>query len=72
VLCVRKAIPTVGCKKKVRTLKDGGYYHVYMVAKESQVEKQLDLRVKEMIGSLVKLIDHFASDFHKQFGSERT
>jgi predicted transcriptional regulator len=51
--------------KRMRTLKDGGYYHVYMVAEESQIKKQVNLRAKEIIESLEGLVDRFASDFHK-------
>jgi predicted transcriptional regulator len=57
--------------KRMRTLKDGGYYHVYIVAEESQIEKQVNLRVKEIIESLEKLVDRFASDFHRQLRIDR-
>lgn len=57
--------------KRMRTLKDGGYYHVYMVAEESQIKKQVNLRAKEIIQSIESLVDRFASDFHRQLREDR-
>lgn len=58
--------------KRVRTLKDGGYYHVYTVAEESEIKRQVNLRVKEITVSLQKLADRFASDFQKQLRAIRS
>ena len=57
--------------KRIRTLKDGGYYHVYMIAEESQIKKQVNLRVNEIIESLRQLVDRFTSDFHKNLKPDR-
>jgi predicted transcriptional regulator len=57
--------------KRMRTLKDGGYYHVYMVAEESQVKKQVNLRAKEIMQSLGSLVDRFASDFHRHLRADQ-
>ena len=52
--------------KRVKTLKDGGYYHVYKVVEETKTQKiQANLRVQEITTSLQKLVDNFITDFHR-------
>lgn len=51
--------------KKARALKDGGYYHVYVVAEESKIKERARLKVKEITQSFERLVDNFVTDFHK-------
>lgn len=58
--------------KRVRTLKDGGYYHLYVTADESVIREQARLRVKEITSSLERLVDNFVTDFHKHLRTPYT
>ena len=51
--------------KRVKTLKDGGYYHVYMAVEETKIKEQANLRVQEVTQSLQKLVDNFITDFRR-------
>ncbi len=51
--------------KRVRTLKEGGYYHIYIAAEESKIKEQASLKVKEITQSLERLVDNFVTDFHR-------
>jgi predicted transcriptional regulator len=51
--------------KQVRTLKDGGYYHVYSAVEPSKIREQAKLRVKEIADGLQRLVDNFDRDFQK-------
>lgn len=51
--------------KRVIPLKDGGYYHVYIVTDESKIRDDARVKVKEITQSLERLADNFISDFRK-------
>ena len=51
--------------KRTKTLKDGGYYHVYTAAEESQIRELARLRVEEITESLERLVESFPADFHR-------
>jgi predicted transcriptional regulator len=57
--------------KRMRTLKEGGYYHVYTLAEEPQIKNQVNLRAKEIIQSLQRLVNRFESDFHSHLRTNR-
>ena len=56
--------------RRVKTLKDGGYYHVYNVAEESQIKEQAGLRVAEITEGLERLLDSFEGEFHRHLKSK--
>ena len=51
--------------KRVRSLKNGGYYHVYTIAEESKIRDNAKLKVREITESLERLTDNFIPDFRK-------
>jgi predicted transcriptional regulator len=51
--------------KRVKSLKDGGYYHLYIIVEESKMKDDASLRVKEITQSLQKLVDNFITDFRR-------
>ena len=63
--CLSKLVSLDLVYKRVKTLKDGGYYHIYMTVEESKIKEQASLRVKEITQSLEKLVDNFITDFHR-------
>lgn len=51
--------------KEVKSLKDGGYYHVYGATELSTIRKQAEQRVKDLTTSLEKMLHNFESDVRK-------
>lgn len=51
--------------KRVKTLEEGGYYHVYSAVEEERIKDQARARVREITDGLEMLIDNFAADFHR-------
>ncbi len=45
--------------KQTRTIKGGGYYHVYSASNPAQIKEHARQRVKEITESLERLIDDF-------------
>ena len=63
--CLSKLVSAGLLHKKSRTLKSGGYYHVYSVVEPSKIKEQAIQKVKEITDSLEDLIDNFESDLAK-------
>jgi predicted transcriptional regulator len=63
--CLSKLVSAGLLHKKSRTLKSGGYYHVYSVVEPSKIKEQARQKVKEITDSLEDLIDNFESDLAK-------
>lgn len=63
--CLSKLVSAGLLHKKSRTLKSGGYYHVYSVVEPSKIKEQARQKVKEITESLEDLIDNFESDLAK-------
>ncbi|MCL5067235.1 MAG: hypothetical protein M1368_02635 [Thaumarchaeota archaeon] len=53
------------CYKETKTLKDGGYYHVYTSTEPSNIKRELSTKVQDLCRSLEKMVDNFNSDFEK-------
>jgi predicted transcriptional regulator len=51
--------------KQSRTLKGGGYYHLYLPVEQSKIKEQAQQRVDEITGGLQRLVDNFGADFRK-------
>jgi predicted transcriptional regulator len=63
--CLSKLVSLGLVYKRVKSLKDGGYYHIYMVVEESKIREAASLKVKEITQSLEKLVDNFITDFRR-------
>ena len=68
--CVSKLVSAGLVHKQSRTLKGGGYYHVYSVVEPSKIKEQARQKVKEITEGLEDLIDHFESDFTKHLNTK--
>jgi predicted transcriptional regulator len=53
------------CIKDTRTLKGGGYYHVYSVVNFETFKQQTELRIKEIQGSFERIMQKFEDDISK-------
>lgn len=63
--CLSKLVSAGLVHKQSRTLKGGGYYHVYSVVEPSKIKEQARQKVKEITEGLEDLIDNFESDLTK-------
>jgi predicted transcriptional regulator len=63
--CLSKLISAGLVHKQSKTLKDGGYYHVYSAVEPAKIKEQARQKVKEITEGLEDLIDNFESDFIK-------
>jgi predicted transcriptional regulator len=63
--CLSKLVSTGLVYKQSKTLKGGGYYHIYSVAEPEQIKEYARRRVKEITNSLENLIENFESDLKK-------
>ena len=63
--CLSKLVSASLVHKKSKTLKGGGYYHVYITAEPSKIKEYASQRVKEITESLENLIKNFESDLRK-------
>lgn len=51
--------------KQSKTIKGGGYYHVYSMTEPEKIKADARHKVKEITESLVSLIDNFDSELKK-------
>ena len=63
--CLSKLLSAGLVHKQSKTLKGGGYYHVYTMAEPAQIKEYARKRVKEITESLESLIENFESDLKK-------
>ena len=63
--CLSKLVSAGLVHKQSRTLKSGGYYHVYSAVEPSKIKEQARQKVKEITAGLEDLINNFESDFTK-------
>ena len=69
--CLSKLVSTGLCYKETKTLKDGGYYHLYTVTELPKIKEQTKSKVDELSKSLQRLIDNLEIDFRRAL-RERT
>jgi predicted transcriptional regulator len=60
--CLSKLVSAGLVHKQSKTLKGGGYYHVYSMAEPFKIKEYARQRVKEITESLENLIENFESD----------
>jgi predicted transcriptional regulator len=63
--CLSKLVSAGLVYKKSKTLKGGGYYHVYNMADPFKIKEYAKKRVKEITESLASLIENFEPDLKK-------
>ncbi len=63
--CLSKLVSVGLCHKETKTLKDGGYYHVYTATEIQEIKDEARMRVQELARSLQRLVDNFDTDFQK-------
>ena len=63
--CLSKLVSASLVHKKSKTLKGGGYYHVYITAEPSKIKEYARQRVKEITKSLENLIENFEADLKR-------
>lgn len=57
------------CVKETKTIKEGGYYHVYSAVDMQTFKVETEKRVKELQKSLDRLLKKFEDDMHKAISS---
>jgi predicted transcriptional regulator len=60
--CLSKLVSAGLVNKQTRTLKSGGYYHVYAAVEPSEIKKEAKRRVREITLALENLVDNFDVD----------
>ena len=68
--CLSKLVSAGLVHKQSKTLKGGGYYHVYAMAEPAKIKEYARQRVKEITEGLESLIENFESDFRKHLEQE--
>ena len=67
--CLSKLVSAGLVHKQSKTIKGGGYYHVYSMVEASKIKEYARQRVEEITESLESLIENFESDLTKQIGT---
>jgi predicted transcriptional regulator len=63
--CLSKLLSAGLVIKQSRTLKGGGYFHVYSTVEPSKIKQQARQKVREITEGLENLIENFESDLTK-------
>ena len=64
--CLSKLLSAGLVRKSSKTLKVGGYYHVYSMVDACKIKEYARERLKEITESFETLIENFESDLRKQ------
>ena len=62
--CLSKLLSAGLVYRQTKTLKNGGYYHLYAPVETSKIKEQSRLRVAEIAESLQRLVDNFETDLN--------
>ena len=57
------------CMKETKTLKEGGYYHVYSIVDMETFKVETERRVRDLQRSLDRLLKKFENDMQKAISS---
>ncbi len=68
--CLSKLVSAGLVHKQSKTIKGGGYYHVYSIVEASKIKEYAKQRVKEITESLESLIENFESDLKNRIGTK--
>ena len=66
---VQKLVSAGICIKETRTIREGGYYHVYSAVDMETFKAETEIRVKDLQKSLDRLMKKFESDMHNAISS---
>ena len=64
--CLQKLVTANLVYKQTKTIKGGGYYHIYIAAEPEKIKQDARRKVTEITLSLEKLIDNFGSPLNSQ------
>ena len=68
--CLAKLVSLGLVYKQSKTLKGGGYYHIYSIVEISKIQGHARQRVEEITNGLERLIDNFESDFNRHLETQ--
>jgi predicted transcriptional regulator len=66
---VQKLVSAGICIKETRTIKEGGYYHVYSAVDMETFKAETGMRVRDLQKSLDRLMKKFETDMQKAISS---
>jgi predicted transcriptional regulator len=66
---VQKLVSAGICIKETRTIKEGGYYHVYSAVDMGTFKAETGMRVRDLQKSLDRLMKKFETDMQKAISS---
>jgi predicted transcriptional regulator len=66
---VQKLVSAGICIKETRTIREGGYYHVYSAVDIETFKAETQMRVNDLQKSLDRLMRKFESDMHNAISS---
>jgi predicted transcriptional regulator len=66
---VQKLVSAGICIKETRTIKEGGYYHVYSAVDMETFRAETEMRVRDLQKSLDRLMKKFETDMQKAISS---
>jgi predicted transcriptional regulator len=66
---VQKLVSAGICIKETRTIREGGYYHVYSAVDIETFKAETQMRVNDLQKSLDRLMRKFESDMHSAISS---
>jgi predicted transcriptional regulator len=66
---VQKLVSAGICIKETRTIKEGGYYHIYSAVDMETFKAETEIRVRDLQKSLDRLMKKFETDMQKAISS---
>ena len=66
---LQKLVSAGICIKETRTIKEGGYYHVYSAVDMETFKAETEMRVRDLQKSLDRLMKKFETDMQKAISS---
>ena len=66
---VQKLVSAGICIKETKTIREGGYYHVYSAVDMETFKAETQMRVNDLQKSLDRLMRKFESDMHNAISS---
>jgi predicted transcriptional regulator len=64
--CLAKLVSACLINKQTKTMRDGGYYHVYSIVEPSEIKREARRKVSDVIIALQALIDNFEVNLLRQ------
>ncbi len=67
--CLQKLVTLGLVIKETKTIKDGGYFHVYSAVDQETFKKEIERKVRDLQKGLDRLLKKFESDMQKAISS---